>query len=386
VAGWKCPIVSPDTSQAKQMNAVLEPRPPSPLTVRESRDFRSYHAFLRAARNYMEGPLVAQMHDGYERATQGAQPTDIPAAEKAMDRLLEFQLYAWAFRHLQRFKYHRPSVGIFATVQAQRTELLNALAETTKTARPDELRLDPALPLPNYFKYVPFHQHTGGVTHDELDGIAYEIGRRTTVPSHVDPNGIYRLLFEALPQKRYERVLDWGVGHGAALIAWQAMHPESECYGVDLSAPCLQLAHRRAREHGMRLHLSQQDLERMDFPDNYFDLIFFNFMLHELPAAHTPALIREAARVLKPGGLFAGHEFHLRPNDPFQNVLQRSHAWLNNETYAVDWYSTPIEEIARANGFSRTSVTPFERLIRSVQRPGKRPVSASHWNLYVFEK
>jgi SAM-dependent methyltransferase len=233
---------------------------------------------------------------------------------------------------------------------------------------------------------VPFHQHTGGVTHDELDGIAYEIGRRTTVPSHVDPNGIYRLLFEALPAKRYDRVLDWGIGHGAALITWQSMHPESQCYGVDLSAPCLKLAHRRAREHGMRFYLSQQDLERMDFPDNHFDLIFFNFMLHELPPAHTPALLREAGRVLKPGGLFAGHEFHLRPNDPFQNVLQRSHAWLNNETYAVDWYSTPIEEIARTNGFSRTSVAPFERLIRSVQRPGKRPVNASHWNLYVFEK
>jgi SAM-dependent methyltransferase len=370
------------------MNAAMQSSPPSPLTVRETRDFRSYHAFLRAARNYMEGPLIAQMHDSYVRATQATgAPQTVPAAERAMDGLLEYQLYAWAFRHLQRFKYHRPNVGIFATVQAQRSELLAELDRSARDATPSELRLNAALSLPDYFRYVPFHQHTGGVAHDELDGVAYEIGRRTTVPSHMDPNGIYRILFESLPKnRRYSRVLDWGTGHGAALVAWQQQHPESECYGVDLSAPCLKLAHRRAREHGFRFHLSQQDLEHMDFANDTFDLIFFNFMLHELPPSHTPALLAEACRVLKPGGIFAGHEFHLRPNDPFQNVLQRSHAWLNNETYAAAWYDTPIEEIAHAAGFGRTRVEPFERLIRSVQRPGQRPVNASHWNLYVFEK
>ena len=46
----------------------LETRVP-PLEVHESRDFRSYHAFLRAARNYIEGPLLIQMYDRYERET-----------------------------------------------------------------------------------------------------------------------------------------------------------------------------------------------------------------------------------------------------------------------------------------------------------------------------
>ena len=64
-------------------------------------------------------------------------------------------------------------------------------------------------------------------------------------------------------QQRYARVLDWGIGHGQGLITWQQMHPDSECHGVDLSAPCLKLAHRRAVEHGYRFHLSQQDLEHL---------------------------------------------------------------------------------------------------------------------------
>jgi ubiquinone/menaquinone biosynthesis C-methylase UbiE len=372
------------------MNAVLEPAPPqSLLTIEESRDFRSYHAFLRAARNYAEGPLVAQMHDEHEaRALPPAQ--DWRELQRQLDEQTSFQLYWWYYRNLQRFKYHRPDFGIFATVGAQRARLEAALDAAARATPAERLRLNPDLPLPDYFRYVPFHQHTGGVTHDALDGVSYEIGRRTTVPAHADPNGIYALLFDAIGRhtrdRRFGRVLDWGTGHGAALVAWQQRHPESECHGVDLSAPCLKLANLRALERGYRFFLSQQDLEHLDYPADHFDLIFFNFMLHELPPAHTPALLREACRVLKPGGLFAGHEFHLRPGDLFQNVLQRSHALTNNETYSTPWYDTPIEQIAREAGFSRTHVEPFERLNRSVQRPGRQPIQANFWNFYVFEK
>ncbi|MBM4233586.1 MAG: class I SAM-dependent methyltransferase [Gammaproteobacteria bacterium] len=359
-----------------------------PLAVHESRDFRSYHALLRAARNYMEGPLVCQLYDRYDRA-HAIPPADWRAAEAVLDELNEFQFYCWAYRNLQRFKYHRPTLGIFATLERERARLeqaLDAAAAATMASDPAALRLNPALLLPDYFRYVPFHQHTGGVTGDSLAGLAYEIGRRTTVPAHADPNGIYRILFEALPQRAYARVLDWGVGHGAALMTWQQRQPQSECHGVDLSAPCLKVTNLRARERGMRFLLSQQDLEHLDYPDAHFDLVFFNFMLHELPPAHTPALLAEAARILKPGGLFAGHEFHLRPGDAFQNVLQRTHAWTNNETYSTPWYDTPIGDWARAAGFAKVSITPFERLNRSVRRPGKAPINANHWNLYVFEK
>jgi ubiquinone/menaquinone biosynthesis C-methylase UbiE len=372
------------------MNAAMQaPREFDALTLEESRDFRSYHAFLRAARNFSEQHLVGQMHDQYEQAIAargGRRPADWRDAEELLAPLPQFQLYNFLYRNLQRFKYHRPTVGIFAAVDAQREQLTKGLQTAADSAAADELRLNPALVEPEYFRFVPFHQHTGGVTHDILDGLCYEIGRRTTVPSHADPNGIYRILFDALPKRSYARVLDWGTGHGAALITWQELHPESECHGVDLSAPCLLLAHRRARERGMKLRFSQQDLARLDFPDAHFDLIFFNFMLHELPATETPALLREAARVLKPGGLFAGHEFHLQPGNPFQNVLQRTHAFTNNESYATPWYETPIEQMARAAGFAKANSSGFERLNRTVTRPGKEPISANHWNLYVFER
>ena len=373
------------------MSAVPKPQHPGvpPLQVRESRDFRSYHAFLRAARNYVEGPLLGQMYDRYEEeaATPGAPPpTDWRGAEAILDRGIDYQLYNWYYRNLQRFKYHRPSLGIFATLEAQRAALEQRLEETARATPPAQLRLNPVLEIPEYFRYVPFHQHTGGVTHDPLDGIAYEIGRRTTVPAHADPNGIYRILFESLPQRRFAKVLDWGTGHGAALLSWHEMHPESELHGVDLSAPCLNIANQRAAERSVTLYLSQQDLEHLDYADDSFDLVFFNFMLHELPPAHTPALLKEACRVLKPGGVFGGHEFHLRPGDHFQNAIQRSHAWTNNETYSTPWHDTPIADWAHEAGFAKTTITIFDRLNRSVKRPNRAPIGANYWNLYVFEK
>lgn len=373
------------------MNAVVDTREPV-LTVEESREFRAHQAFVRAARNFMEGPLLGALAERYDReiAARGrtgrSPPSDVAGAMSVLDGCLEFQLYSWFYRHLQRFKYHRPGLGIMPVVASQRSRLESALEAAAREAGP-ELRLDPALELPDYFRMVDFHQHSGGVASDALDGIVYELARRTTVPQHADPNAIYRLLFEQLPAGHsWRRVLDWGTGHGAGLLTWQQLHPESECHGVDLSAPCLKLAHKRAREHGFRMYFSQQDLEHLDHADDTFDLVFFNFMLHELPPTHLPALLREAHRVLVPGGLFAGAEFHLRSGDPFQNVIQMSHAWLNNETYAMPWYSAPIAEMARDAGFRRVHIAPFERLIRSIPRSDGRSHSANHWNLYVFEK
>ena len=101
---------------------------PDVLAVAESRDFRTYHNFVRSCRNYMEGPLVNSMYKSYRVAIgDNVEPSSPEEAMPVLDDLLEFQLYSWAYRHLQRFKYHRPNLGIFAMVDAERDYLVSQL-------------------------------------------------------------------------------------------------------------------------------------------------------------------------------------------------------------------------------------------------------------------
>ena len=191
---------------------------------------------------------------------------------------------------------------------------------------------------PSITRWWDFHQHTGGVWSDELDGVAYEFGRRTTNAVNVDPDTLYKMSYSQFPEGVYDRVLDWGTGHGAGLIEWQKLHPESECHGVDLSAPCLKLAYKRAREHGYKMYFSQQNLEHLDYEDNTFDLVFHLFMFHEIPPVNLKSALKEALRVLRPGGIFAGPEIGLSGTDPFMDAVWLSHAWSNNEPYSSAWF------------------------------------------------
>lgn len=356
---------------------------PDVLEVPESRDFRSYHAFLRSCRNFMEGPLMRQMAEAYDSAVKGQEaPKTYEDTYPILDNLMEYQLYCWCFRNFQRFKYHRPDFGIFDIVGRDRDHIIAALEDAAQAAG-DDLRLNEGIVYPDYYLSADFHQHTGGVYSDPLDGVSYEFGRRTTNPAHMDPNLIYRLSYSQFPDRSYNKVLDWGTGHGAGLIEWQKLHPESECYGVDLSAPCLKLANKRAQEHGYRFKLSQQDLEHLDFEDDTFDLAFHLFMFHEIPPVNLKRALAEVYRVLKPGGLFAGPEFGQGGGSPMLEAVQMSHAWTNNETYAAAWYEFDMEKAARDVGFRNVTIEPFKPFHSGDDTKDTR---VSFWRFYLLEK
>ncbi|MCW5554685.1 MAG: methyltransferase domain-containing protein [Verrucomicrobiae bacterium] len=56
------------------------------------------------------------------------------------------------------------------------------------------------------------------------------------------------------------------------------------------------------RAHEAKITRMPADLHRLDFPDNYFDFVVCSAGLHR--AVNLPQLLREARRVLKPGGQF----------------------------------------------------------------------------------
>lgn len=94
------------------------------------------------------------------------------------------------------------------------------------------------------------------------------------------------------------RVLEIGVGLGADHQRFAAAG--ADLYGIDLTERAVEHTHRRLVLFGLSSTLAVGDAERLDFPDQNFDLVYSWAVLHHSP--DTPKAITEVYRVLKPGG------------------------------------------------------------------------------------
>jgi ubiquinone/menaquinone biosynthesis C-methylase UbiE len=94
------------------------------------------------------------------------------------------------------------------------------------------------------------------------------------------------------------RVLEIGVGLGADYLEW--LKAGAQVTGVDLSAISLERARRRCELAGYKPDLRVADAEHLPFPDNSFDIVYSYGVMHHSP--DTAQCLREARRVLKPGG------------------------------------------------------------------------------------
>jgi len=79
--------------------------------------------------------------------------------------------------------------------------------------------------------------------------------------------------------------------------------------GVELSPPMLEIARKRAEEHGREVELLLGDAEALEFADETFDTVVCTYSLCTIPDDR--AAVREAKRVMRPGGKFVLAE-HVR--------------------------------------------------------------------------
>jgi SAM-dependent methyltransferase len=94
------------------------------------------------------------------------------------------------------------------------------------------------------------------------------------------------------------KVLEIGVGMGADYLEW--LKAGALATGVDLSAASIERARRRCELAGYQPDLRVSDAEQLPFADDTFDVVYSYGVMHHSP--NTSQCIREARRVLKPGG------------------------------------------------------------------------------------
>jgi len=102
-----------------------------------------------------------------------------------------------------------------------------------------------------------------------------------------------------------ETVLDLGSGGGIdVLLSAQRVGPTGKAYGLDMTDEMLALARENQRKAGIEnVEFLRGEIENIPLPDNSVDVIISNCVINL--SADKDRVLREAFRVLRPGGRFA---------------------------------------------------------------------------------
>jgi ubiquinone/menaquinone biosynthesis C-methylase UbiE len=152
-----------------------------------------------------------------------------------------------------------------------------------------------------------------------------------------------------------EIVLDLGSGGGVdVLLSARRVGATGKAYGLDMTDEMLALANENKRKAGAKnVEFLKGEIENIPLPDNSVDVIISNCVINL--SADKDKVLREAFRVLKPGGRFAVSDVVTRgpiPNEIRQKVL----LWVGCIAGALD--ETEYQSKLKAAGFEQVEVEP----------------------------
>ncbi len=152
-----------------------------------------------------------------------------------------------------------------------------------------------------------------------------------------------------------ETVLDLGSGGGIdVLLSARRVGPEGKAYGLDMTDEMLALARDNQRKAGAtNVEFLKGEIEAIPLPDNSVDVIISNCVINL--SADKDRVLREAFRVLKPGGRFAVSDVVTRGEVPEQ-VREDMLLWVGCIAGALE--ESDYRAKLAAAGFERIGIEP----------------------------
>jgi arsenite methyltransferase len=153
-----------------------------------------------------------------------------------------------------------------------------------------------------------------------------------------------------------QTVLDLGSGGGIdVLLSARRVGPTGKVYGLDMTDEMLALARDNQRKAGAtNVEFLKGTIEAIPLPDASVDVIISNCVINL--SSDKDAVLREAFRVLKPGGRFAVSDVVVHGDVPAE-VRRNMELWVGCVAGALQ--DTDFESKLQAAGFSDVEIEPW---------------------------
>ena len=191
---------------------------------------------------------------------------------------------------------------------------------------------------------------------DPITANLYEEGQKAGIPAEAllaslgcgNPTALAQL-------HQGETVLDLGSGGGIdVLLSAKRVGPTGKVFGLDMTDEMLALANEnKARAGAGNVEFLKGEIEHIPLPDNSVDVIISNCVINL--SADKGQVLREAFRVLKPGGRFAVSDVVVRGEAP-PEVRRNMELWVGCVAGALE--EMEYRDLLADAGFRRVDIEP----------------------------
>jgi arsenite methyltransferase len=152
-----------------------------------------------------------------------------------------------------------------------------------------------------------------------------------------------------------EVVLDLGSGGGIdVLLSAKRVGPTGKAYGLDMTDEMLALARANQRKAGVsNVEFLKGEIERIPLPDQSVDVIISNCVINL--SGDKPRVLREAFRVLRPGGRLAVSDIVVRGSMPAE-IKKSMELWAGCVAGALE--EQDYSSLLAQAGFQQITVEP----------------------------